>query len=381
MKIRTQQLFMCVAFIILIFLPNNLLAENISMTALGEYIMGDNDTYTEAKKLALQDAKRILLEKVGTYIESKTEVKDGIVKIDEIKQYTAGIIKVEEIGDERSILANKATVVKVSIKAIVDPDALIKQVISFRNQKNIEESAKKLSIDNNKLRKEIEELNQQLRNIVDEKKYQQLNIQRKEILEQIDTNEKGLTLLLSGEKLHTAALLDRQEKNDTKTIVTKLIKEIASSYELSASPIEVNDNGDGTAKVTFKVKATIPFSFNFPYGVNLDAIKPTGLKFSKKYGSLCIECNDKKCFEAIDFMTSELKAFVLSVELGRYKNIEKLSPYPNMCQTLRRQRLEFNPTFKADFSKEYEITMPLYELKSLSQLKLRILYASEEYGK
>jgi len=80
-------------------------------------------------------------------------------------------------------LANKATVVKVNVKALVDPDALIKQVISFRNRKDIEESAKKMSVDNTKLRKEIEQLNQQLRNVADEKKYQQLNTQRKEIIE------------------------------------------------------------------------------------------------------------------------------------------------------------------------------------------------------
>jgi len=94
------------------------------------------------------------LEKVGTYIESKTEVKNGIVSSDEIKQYTAGIVKVEQISDERSVLANKASVVKVNVKAVVDSDALIKQVISFRNSKDIEDSAKKMSVDNNKLRKE-----------------------------------------------------------------------------------------------------------------------------------------------------------------------------------------------------------------------------------
>ena len=112
MKAIIQQLYIYIVLFIIIFLPNTLFAENVTMTAVGEYVMGDNDTYTEAKKLALQDAKRILLEKVGTYIESKTEVKDGIVKSDEIKQYSAGIVKVEEVSDERSVLANKASLVK-----------------------------------------------------------------------------------------------------------------------------------------------------------------------------------------------------------------------------------------------------------------------------
>jgi len=81
MKENISQLFTYSILFIIIFLPNPLFAENVTMTAVGEYVMGDNDTYTEAKKLALQDAKRILLEKVGTYIESKTEVKDGITTV------------------------------------------------------------------------------------------------------------------------------------------------------------------------------------------------------------------------------------------------------------------------------------------------------------
>ena len=36
--------------------------------ATGEYSMGDNDTRTDAKRLALLDAKRLALERAGTYI-------------------------------------------------------------------------------------------------------------------------------------------------------------------------------------------------------------------------------------------------------------------------------------------------------------------------
>ena len=336
-----------IAFIIvfiIIFLPDTLFAENITMTAVGEYVMGDNDTYIEAKKLALQDAKRILLEKVGTYIESKTEVKDGIVKSDEIKQYTAGIVKVEEVSDERSVLANKASVVKVHVKAIVDPDALIKQVISFRNRKDVEESAKKTSADNYKLRKEIEHLNQQLRSVADEKKYQQLSTQRKEILEQIDTNEKGLILILSGEGLYTAALLDRQKKDEVKRKVKIFLRGMAAAYKLSASPLVVNDNGDDTANVTFTVRAQLSFN-----DLDISDISSIGINFIERggfrsliYGNtsdtrskFSIQCGpanlrlgfsdayrtkDKICEEAVIFMHNELGLLDFSVKLGTFED-------------------------------------------------------------
>ncbi len=55
----------------------NASAEIRTISATGEYRMGDNDTRTDAKRLALLDAKRLALEQAGTYIESITEVKNG----------------------------------------------------------------------------------------------------------------------------------------------------------------------------------------------------------------------------------------------------------------------------------------------------------------
>ncbi len=366
MKESIQRLFI-ILILCIILLPNNLFAASSTVTAVGEYVMGDNDTYSEAKKLALQDAKRILIEKVGTYIESKTEVKDGIVKSDEIKQYTAGIVKVEEVGDERSILANKATVVKVTVKAIVDPDALIKQVISFRNRKDVEESAKKTSAENDRLRKEIEQLNEQLRNVVDENKYRQLNAQRKEILERIDTNEKGLTLLLSGEGLYAAALTDRQKKDERKAKVKKYLREIASAYKLSATTPEVNDNGDGTANVKFTIKADAK-------GLNIKEFSSTGLDIYICMG-FCIRCSDKEYKYIESFMASELEKLFLFIKLGGWETKEYLSTCPR-CNTSYEGSIRiYNP-----FKKEYTIKLPLSELKSLSQLKVKIFYDSQEYG-
>jgi hypothetical protein len=93
MRENISRFMVCLVAAIFFIIPSVLFANTVTVTAVGEYIMGDNDTYTEAKRLALEDAKRIALEKVGTYIESKTEVKEGAVTSDEIRQYTAGIVK------------------------------------------------------------------------------------------------------------------------------------------------------------------------------------------------------------------------------------------------------------------------------------------------
>jgi len=388
MKKSIQYLFLL--FIISIFLlPNNLFAESTTVTAVGEYVMGDNDTYIEAKKLALQDAKRLLLEKVGTYIESKTEVKDGSVKSDEIKQYTAGIIKVEEVGEEKTLLASKATVVKVNVKAIIDSDAVIKQVLSFRNRDEIERSAKRLSSDNDKLRREIDQLNQQLRNVVDETKYQQLNKQRKDILERLDLNENGLTLLLSGESLHRSALLDKEEKDEKRIKIKKFMRELASAYKISVTAPQVRDNGNGTANVTFSVEAYLPFSLSGffrksnanKYGVNIKDIESTGLSFyAERFSTdICISGS----YEIVELMRGELKSLVLSVGLGHNVEIETLSfTTASFCQGIIAEHsgLYFYPAIRPYFQHTYTHKMSLSELKSLSKLEVKVLYDSQEYG-
>src|SRR5829696_378259 len=60
----------------------------------GEYPMGDYDTRADAIRMAVEAAKREALEKVATYLESVTEVKNLEVTRDEIRTYTAGIVTV-----------------------------------------------------------------------------------------------------------------------------------------------------------------------------------------------------------------------------------------------------------------------------------------------
>ena len=247
--------------VIIIFLttiPSLSFAESISMTAIGEYVMGDNDTFAEGKRLALQDAKRLLLEKVGTYVESTTVVKNGAISTDEIKQYTAGIVKTEVINEERTMLDNKGSVVKVNIRASVDPNVIVKQIKNFRSQKNIEESSKGISAENDKLRTEIAQLNQQLRNAVNDEKYSQLRLQREQILNRIEKNETGLTMMLSGQGLYAAAISDRMKKDNDKQKVDQILLKIGSAYKLKVFSPEVEDLNNGNSQINLPVIMYLP---------------------------------------------------------------------------------------------------------------------------
>jgi hypothetical protein len=86
-------------------------------------------------------------------------------------------------------------------------------------------------------------------------------------------------------------------------------------------------------------------------------------------GLIGIDCDNKNCFEIRDFMYKEILSVVLSVKLGT----RELKNFPFVSDTTVYE-------FYSSFKKTYQIKMPLSELKSLSQLKLKIIYDSEEYG-
>jgi hypothetical protein len=341
-------------------------ASPVTLTADGEYVMGDNDTYTEGKRLALQDAKRLILEKVGTYMESTTQVKDYAVKSDEIRLYTAGIVKVDEVREDRKIIANKATVLTVTVRAVVDPDVLAKQIANMRNRKEVEERSRRYADENLRLRKEIDQLNTQLRSTVNEKKFRELRKQREEYLDKLQENERGLTVLLSEGSLFQAALEDRQKKQDDLQIVRKFLKELAAAYEITSGDPEVEDNDNGSANARIPVSVRLPGRFSVKGSTvdvpSMSAFEQTGL-IIRGYpeGGLSFACSDsintKQCRNVLKpYIDREAKAMKIVVKLGRYSATDTLAFQSVLDQSPKRyQRQTPTPRPKREYKNDFRI--------------------------
>lgn len=141
--------------------PSPAVADVRTLTATGEYRMGDNDTKTDAKRLALLDAKRLALEQVGTYLEGVTEVKNLSVTKDEIRSYTAGIVEVVEQAT-RTTLEGETTVVRVDVTVKVDTAVVMKQLGELRKNELAKEELVRAKAEADLLRKELDEKNKQL---------------------------------------------------------------------------------------------------------------------------------------------------------------------------------------------------------------------------
>jgi hypothetical protein len=88
-----------------------------------KYVMGDNDTKHDAKKIAFIEAKRICVEKVGTLLESETVVSSAHLTKDEVRAYALGLLKTDIVSEEVSPSGENMSVL-VKIKAEYDSAAM-----------------------------------------------------------------------------------------------------------------------------------------------------------------------------------------------------------------------------------------------------------------
>lgn len=129
-------------------------AELLTVTAEGEYLLGDHDTKEDATRLAVEAAKRHALEQVVTYVESVTTATALDITRDEIRTYTAGVVFVSE-QHVSTRLEDDHIIIHVDVTAQIDPDEAALAVLTLRQN---DDARRQLQL----LRTEVDDLHQQL---------------------------------------------------------------------------------------------------------------------------------------------------------------------------------------------------------------------------
>jgi hypothetical protein len=106
--------------IVLMILSHEIaLAEVQTITATHTYVMGDNDSRNDARQLCFLEAKRKVLEKAGSYIQSQTEATNFKLTKDQVSSYSAAVLSVE-ITKEDFTFSNGHNNLTLTVKADVD---------------------------------------------------------------------------------------------------------------------------------------------------------------------------------------------------------------------------------------------------------------------
>ena len=207
------------------------------------YQASEFDSKVSSRILALEQVKRALLEQLGTYLISETEVKNYQMTKDQMTTLTAGIVSAEIIDEKWD---GKTYYLKAKIAA--DPKEVLKSVEVLRNDKQkskeLDESRKKAE----EAMKEVERLKKELKLVKGNTKKQGDYNTAINVLSATDWLVKGYKLFHAGNLQgaieayskaielnpnYTDAYVNRGVANDNSGNTQQAIKDYNNAIELN----------------------------------------------------------------------------------------------------------------------------------------------------
>ena len=151
--------FLSIMVIAFLFLTTGTaLAEKVTFVKEYNYNASDLDSKVSSRTIALEQVKRLLLEELGTYLISETEVKNFRLTKDQVTTYSAGVVSAEVIDEKWD---GKTYYLKAKVAA--DPAEVAKSLQNIVNDKqkskeleDVRKKASEFSREIERLKKELE---------------------------------------------------------------------------------------------------------------------------------------------------------------------------------------------------------------------------------
>jgi len=159
-----------------------------------KYVLGDNDTKHDARKIAFVEAKRRCAEQIGTVLASETVVSSSDLTKDEIRAYSLSSMKTEQLS-ESFLPSGDSLAVLVKLKAQYDPDlmnARLKELLSDRGKSQEFKDAQEQILG---LEKQVLNLQRQLSESKPDEQIVRLREERNAVLSHYDAIVRNLEAL------------------------------------------------------------------------------------------------------------------------------------------------------------------------------------------
>jgi tetratricopeptide (TPR) repeat protein len=124
------------------------------------YSAGESDSKLTCRMVSLMEIKRLLLEKIGTYLESRTEIKDFKIEKDEIVALTAGVVKLEILHEKWN---GETYTMTARIEA--NPNDITRAIEDLRKHKGKLENIEKLKTFNDESLEQIREMQSRMQHL------------------------------------------------------------------------------------------------------------------------------------------------------------------------------------------------------------------------
>lgn len=137
-----------------------------------KYVMGDNDTKADARNICFLNAKKLCLEKAGTYVISQLSLKKREVQgrqseyaeitEQDIRTFMGALIKVDVIGESLST-TGESIAISMTIRAIINSSAILEQILAVKEDQSLAKRIKEQQEQLAAMEAKIRELQAQLK--------------------------------------------------------------------------------------------------------------------------------------------------------------------------------------------------------------------------
>lgn len=141
----------------ILFVPQYVFAGTKIFIKEYTYQAGDEDSKNSSRVIALREVKRLLLEELGTYLESQTEVKNFSLTKDQITTLTAGIVRTEIIDEKWD---GQRYWLKSKIEA--DSGQVVRSIDNLRKDREKTRELEAMKQKSDELLREVERLRKEL---------------------------------------------------------------------------------------------------------------------------------------------------------------------------------------------------------------------------
>jgi hypothetical protein len=232
-----------VILILLSLYPAVIFAKTYELETTGEYVMGDRDTKTDARRIALEHAKMLAVEQIGTYLESETVVRDSQVTKDEIRTYASAIVKTVVLSEDVKLLQNKTTIFSLNIRANVDISVLENKIKEIKSDSKRSQQISSLQVENIRLLKELESLSTRLKSET-AGQYRNLIQERENVLEKLEKNQNSIRIAFEKGTLLNLALKNRDELGESKKNIDEALQFIADNTVFTLGEPQIRNKGN-----------------------------------------------------------------------------------------------------------------------------------------
>ncbi|MEI8226490.1 MAG: hypothetical protein WCG82_11255 [Bacteroidota bacterium] len=232
-----------IILILMSLYPSIILAKTYEVETTGEYVMGDRDTKADARRIALEHAKLLAVEQIGTYLESETVVQNSQVTKDEIRTYASAIVKTIVLSEDVRLLENKTTMFSLNIKANVDISVLEKKIKEIKADVKRSKQIASLQSENIRLLKELENLSTMLKSET-AGQYKNLRQERENVLEKLEKNQNSIRIAFEKGTLLNLALKNRDELGESKRNIDEALQFIADNTVFTLGEPQIRNKGN-----------------------------------------------------------------------------------------------------------------------------------------